>query len=189
MRLRVEWKQYDGPSGPMKDGFKAGLTEDGKDIYIGRSIYDGEKAPAKLLIESTAEYNAGLYFPYGGLEYHITENLEYYAKEPTCDYKWVKSSFGGVVSNAVEYDYSLKKFYIGRSSDKKIGKVVLLYKKMYFSHEGKEYERDFYDVLVCDEKVDDGKDDSPDGCAKTIMSQSLVVLMVAVSYAYAKMCF
>lgn len=176
----------------MQDGFNAGLNRYGKDMYIGRATYLGEMAPAKLLIESTADYNSGLFFPYGGFEYHLTNNIEYYAKESTCDYRWVKSSFGQRVEGAVQYDYNNITFYIGQSTEmgeKEVGKVVLLYKKMYFSHLGKEYERSFYDVLVCDEKLvssEEEEDNGKDDCEKVIIGRSLVVLLITISYVFTR---
>lgn len=133
------------------------------DMYIGRTTFREELAPAKLLINSSFGYTAGLFYPYGGSEYHITDNIEYYAKEPSCAYRWVNSSKGADVPNAVNFTSGFHTLYIGRvdfRGAKEVGKVALLYKKMYVAFEGKEYEQSEYEVLVCDEKVEDEKDAS-----------------------------
>jgi hypothetical protein len=80
------------------------------------------------MTEATSAYAAGLYFEYGAAEHLITTGVEYYAKEPTCDYKWVPSSNGQNVENAIQFRSSPYTFYPGRTfsfGSTQVGKVTL----------------------------------------------------------------
>jgi Protein of unknown function (DUF3421) len=98
----TDWKAYSDPNAPARDGISAGLNEFGKECYVGRGTYNGQLAPGKLMTEPHG-YAAGLYFGYGGSEHLITSGVEYYAKEASCDYKWVPSSNGQVVNHAIQF--------------------------------------------------------------------------------------
>lgn len=96
---------------------------------------------------------AGLYFVYGLKRHFITSGVEYYAKEATCNYKWVSSSKGQVVPNAIQFKSSPFTFYVGRTrshGSTQVGKVALQHKKMYYAHGSEVYRTASYDVLVCD---------------------------------------
>lgn len=154
-----EWKPFNGPSGPLSDGISAGLNEFSKDSYVGRGTVSGQLAPAKLMIEATSVYGSGLYFEYGGKEHYLTTNVEYYAKEDDCTYKWFPSSGGEVILNAVQFRSPPYTFYVGRTNSfnsVQVGKVTLEHHVMYYAYGGEGYSTPTYEVLVC-EKEDAGK--------------------------------
>lgn len=149
----IEWKAFSDPNEPARDGISAGLNQHGKDCFVGRATYNRQLAPGKLMIEPMKAYAAGLYFEYGHKEHLITSGVEYYAKEPTCDYKWVPSSNGQVVRNAVEFTSSSYTFYVGRAflqGSTQVGKVTLEHRVMYYAFAGKGHATASYEVLICE---------------------------------------
>lgn len=110
-------------------------------------------APGKLMIEPTKAYAAGLYFEYGHKEHLITSGVEYYAREPTCNYNWIPSSNGQVVPNAVQFTSASYTFYVGRAflqGSTQLGKVTLEHRVMYYAFSGKGHATASYEVLICE---------------------------------------
>lgn len=146
-----DWKPFNGPSGPLVDGISAGLFVDGKDSYVGRGTVYGQLAPGTLLIEDSIVRKAGLYIEHSYINHLITLNVEYYAKNPACNYKWVESSNGQTIFNAVNYNSDGYTMYVGRIFDDDswhVGKVPIETGIIYYG-EGKSSAR--YEVLVCEE--------------------------------------
>jgi hypothetical protein len=135
---------------PASKGIYAGLNEKGVEVYVGRASYDGQLAPAKLMISGNP---MGLFFPYGGLEIKITSGIEYYEKEHGCIYSWVSSSNGQVVKNAVEVRSDPYTFYVGRTTSYnsvQVGKVIYSWTQgLCYAFNGKEECTSTYEVLVC----------------------------------------
>lgn len=104
------------------------------------------------MIEATSVYGAGLYFEHSHKEHYLTSNIEYYAKEEDCTYKWVPSSNGEVVANAIQFRSPPFTFYPGRTNafnSVQVGKVTLEHRVMYYAYGGKGYSVRTYEVLVC----------------------------------------
>lgn len=124
----------------------------GNKVYIGRGTFSGQLAPGKLLVDASANaYNGiGLYMEFGRAERYFATNFEYYAKEPTCNYKWVQSSNGEVISNAVQYEETSFTFYVGKAvGTVEVGKMALELGTLYY---GKGFSTQTYEVLVCEPK-------------------------------------
>ena len=148
----TEWKSYNGPSGPQKDGIVAGSYSQNQYSYVGRGTVFGQLAPGTLLIEDSGNQKAGFYMEHSRAEHFLSSNFEYYAKEQNCDYIWIASSNGAIVANAIEHRSHPYTFYVGRTFHEGIwhvGKVTLEDKTMYF---GKGFDTKSYEVLVCNEK-------------------------------------
>ena len=144
---------------PADLGISAGLNEYGKESYVGRGTFNGQLAPGKLMIDGAGvPYQPALYFEWDNFEHVLTEGVEYYAKESRCNYKWVPSSNGQKVSNAVGFRSEPYTFYVGRTttfSSTQVGKVTLEHNTMYYAYGGKGYSVNNYEVLVCDEETKD----------------------------------
>ena len=150
--FQTDWKPYNGPSGPETDGIFAGLYSNDQYAYVGRGTVSGQLAPGTLLIKNSGTHTAGFYMEHSHAEHYLTSNIEYYAKEPSCDYEWVESSNGNVVQNAIEHKSAPYTFYVGRTFNQgfwHVGKVTLELQTMYF---GKGLGTKFYEVLVCNPK-------------------------------------
>lgn len=108
-----------------------------------------EIAIGRLVVEDDG---AGVYIGYLRKEHHVTNRIEYFASETNCDYEWIQSERGDIIENAVSYKSDVFTFYIGRTiafGSVQVGKVALEHSRMYYGHNGKEYETYSYDVLVC----------------------------------------
>jgi hypothetical protein len=152
------------PAGPIYRGISAGLFE-GKECYVGRGEYivneeRSQLAPGMLLIENTKTHLAGFYMEYDRDERKITENVEYYAKEPDCDYKWVFAAHGSNVSNAIQFKSGVETFSVGRIT-KSDGSIIVgkvgQWKKIHF---GKGEESAYYEVLTCEPIKEESKSSS-----------------------------
>ena len=131
------------------DGISAGLFADGKDSYVGRGTVNGQLAPGTLLIEDSISRKAGLYMEYGQVENFITSDVEYYVKNPVCNYEWIASSNGETIVNAIAHKSDGFTFYVGRIFDENswyVGKILIEHQVMYFGN-GKQTAS--YEVLVC----------------------------------------
>lgn len=105
------------------------------------------------MIEPTKAYAAGLYFEHGLKEHLITSGVEYYAKEATCDYKWIPSANGFAVPNAVQFTSASYTFYVGRAflqGSTQVGKVTIEHRVMYYAYGGKGHATASYEVLICE---------------------------------------
>ena len=85
-----DWKPFNGAEGAKMDAFSAGLDSQGKEIYVGRGTFNSLLSPGRLLLEDNGSKTAGLYIEFSSVERKITSNIEYYVKNPSCDYKWEK---------------------------------------------------------------------------------------------------
>lgn len=135
----------------------AGLDSEGKEIYIGRGVVNSFVTPGRLLIEDDGEKKAGVYVELSLEEHLITTKIEYYARNSICNYKWVPSSNGEIVTNAVETQAVSESiiYYVGRVSANgslHVGKV-LVSQQMYYGSNGKAYEAASYEVLICERKI------------------------------------
>lgn len=146
------WKKWMHSDAPARDGVFVGVNEYNEECYIGRALVNGRQlAIGKLLIESKTN-QAGLYLEYGNVEHYIASGIEYYAKEPTCDYEWVSSSNGQVVRNAVQFSSDSYTFYPGRAflqGSIQVGKVTLEHQVMYYGWGGVARSTGSYEVLTC----------------------------------------
>ena len=139
--------------GIKSDAFSAGEDSEGNELYIGRGYFYETSAPGRLLFEDTVTKSAGLYVEFRNKEHQVVSDIEYLALNPACTYRWVASSSGDIVSNAIEIT-SVKTSYIGRKfalGSMHVGKV-LLGSRMFFGLDGIGYSTNTYEVLVCDGK-------------------------------------
>ena len=155
--MTTGWKPWIPDSaGVPENGLSAGLNEFGTEVYVGRGMFAGQIAAGKLINQGTASYVAALYLEYGQMENVLTQGIEYYEKEENCTYKWIPSSKGEIVLNAIQYWSKGYTFYVGRTSafnSIQVGKLPLNFANvMYFCHEGVGHEVDTYEVLVCEKE-------------------------------------
>lgn len=138
----------------------AGKDADGNEIYIGRGLfteyYGSYVTPGRLQPVDEGDRKAGVYIELTLDEKLITTKVEYYAKNPICNYKWVPSENGEEVPNAIEThaDSETIVYYVGRvfaMGTLHVGKV-LVSQRMYYAYKGKAYSADSYEVLVCERK-------------------------------------
>ena len=145
-----DWKLYTGPVDVRAYGLSAGLDSLGYEVYIGRGVYNGYLTPGRILIETIGSKTPGVYIEYGGNEPQITSNIEYYAKNPKCNIKWVASSGGVVVPNSVKVPTINSLIYnVGRvfaEGSVHVGKVFPNYRLIYENG----LTAAFYEVLVCE---------------------------------------
>lgn len=154
--FKTEWKAYNDPSGPRADGLSVGKYADGADVYIGRASYSGYLTPGSLRIAQVPIEWSGLSIEYGGAERVIRSNVEYYAKDSDCNYKWVSSSYGARVDKAVSYRAQGYDFYVGRvyyGNRWFAGKISFGHQCMYFGSGGAAYNVKTYEVLTCEKIV------------------------------------
>lgn len=121
---------------------------------MGRGTYNGLTSPAELIISGS---RSGLHFPYAGQVYRVQNDIEYYAKDPNCDYKWVSSEDGNTVAKAIKFSRRVSNtpytFYVGRIFVQQgfhVGKVRLERGVIYYGYQGKEHSSSTYQVLICD---------------------------------------
>lgn len=104
--------------------------------------------PGRLIPQTVGTKTPGVYIEFNGIERQLTTNIEYYAKNPKCNYKWVPSSNGATVPNAITSTSSVT-YYVGRVSaggSLHIGKVFV---SLYMIYEAGVVVRS-YEVLVCE---------------------------------------
>lgn len=149
----LEWRSFEDPNLTAKQGISAGKNHLGKSCYIGRAVYNRQLIPGRLMIEPTHSSSVGLYVEYALKEHLLTSNIEFYAKEPNCFYKWVPSSNGQDVTNAIQFKNDSYTFYIGRAflqGATQVGKVLLEHRVLYFAFMGRGYSSAVYEVLLCE---------------------------------------
>ena len=146
----TDWKPWSPRSRtPVIDGISAGLNEHGEESYIGRGPIMGWIIPGKILLEGSAAF----YVTGGPTEHVVTQGVEYFSKDATCNYKWVQSSTGIVIPNAVKYRHKDMTFHITRVQlvdSMQIGRINGDTKIMYYGYRGQALEATEYEVLVCD---------------------------------------
>lgn len=104
------------------------------------------------MIEASGTSGVGVYVEFNYQEHFLTSNIEYYAKDENCNYKWVPSSKGEHLKDAVEYKSGPYTFYMGRAflhGSMQVGKVTLEAGTMYYAFGGKHNKVDSYEVLIC----------------------------------------
>ena len=104
------------------------MDSQGKEIYVGRGTFNSIVNPGRLLLEDNGSKTAGLYIESSGVERILTSNIEYYVKNPSCDYKWVTSSGGKTVPNAIKVVNPTKTYYVARvfaQNTLLVGKVLV----------------------------------------------------------------
>jgi hypothetical protein len=108
--------------------------------------------PGRLQLQDEGSRKAGVYIELNSGEFVITSNLEYYAKNPNCNYKWIPSENGKPVVDAVETVSGTVIYYIGRTfayGSLQVGKVFVS-RGMFYTHNGRGYKVLTYEVLICD---------------------------------------
>lgn len=104
------------------------------------------------MIEDKGGKKVGVYIELNSDEFVITSKLEYYSKNPSCYYKWVPSSDGKTVVDAVETVTGSIIYYVGRvfaHGSLQVGKVFVT-RGMFYAHNGRGYKVLTYEVLICD---------------------------------------
>ena len=145
-----DWKSFNGFQTSYENALSAGQDLQGNEMYIGRGMNLGVLTPGRILFEAFGNKQAGLYIEAQKTERLITSNVEYYSKNQSCVNKWVPSSNGQAVGNAVEV-FGVKKYYIGRvvaRGSLQLGKVVLG-SRLFYAPDGV---ASSYEVLVCNRK-------------------------------------
>lgn len=85
----------------------------------------------------------------------IEHRVEYYSKENECEYKWINSSDGNQVENAISVESLGKTYYIGRvlfMDSYHLGSVLLNYTYVYYNFNDETKSSSTYEVLTCEEK-------------------------------------
>jgi hypothetical protein len=132
------------------NGILAG-SDAGQDIYVGKAIHNGASEPGELILGTspTVRYGNSMF------AYNATTNIQYLNKDPKCNYQWVGSSNGVLVTNAIVVAHRDDELYIGRLNafgGTQVGKVgkVPPYNRFYYAYGDKELNAiDYYEVLVC----------------------------------------
>ena len=145
--IPVGWIPFNNTQVSNHNALSAGQDSQGNEIYIGRGMNINILTPGRISFEAFGNKQTGLYIESNKTERLITINVEYYANNRSCDYKWVPSSGGKVVVNAVGV-FGVKKYYIGRvvaRGSLQLGKVALG-SKLFYAPDGV---ASSYEVLVC----------------------------------------
>lgn len=143
---------YSNDTKPSMDGISAGLNQLSEEIYVGLGSFKQQTSPAGLIISGE---NLGLLFPYGKNVLHLKSNLKYYVKESDCEYKWVTSSHGAAVYQAISVLSPPYTFYVGRvfSFDAHhLGSVNLQHRVMYYAFNETTKTSTSYEVLTCNRR-------------------------------------
>lgn len=137
-------------------------------MYIGIT---SESVPAELVITGV---HLGLHYPSGNMVQHIFSDIKYFAKEPSCDYKWLASSGGNRVAKSI----NIKDCQIGRvsvSNSWHVGHIYLPHRTMYYSHQGKLQNTPTYEVLTCN-KIAISTTSKPETSTSEVLINDLVEL-------------
>jgi hypothetical protein len=147
------WIPYDAPEGPQNYGISAGTDVNGNQAYVGRTLFRNLQATiGSLLIDSGKNRPPGLYTEFGFVGPNSTTKIEYYAKEKACIYKWIPSSDGVSVDNAIQFEDSYFRIMVGRifkDGSWHVGSVIVS-TQYQFCYEGNKCFNHEYDVLVCE---------------------------------------
>ena len=149
----MDWQPFSDVETIKIYGLSAGLDSLGNEIYIGRGTYSGYLTPGRLVPQTVGTRTPGVYVEFNGLERQITTNIEYYAKNLTCNYKWVASSNGAIVANAISFlSFDSTTYYVGRviaGGSLHLGKVLVTLNMIYENGTI----ASSYEVLVCERKL------------------------------------
>lgn len=125
---------------------QVGIDQDGTKIYLGRTNYQGDDLPAKVIPEKSAAYVA-----WGGREIlvdsvHVLRRVEY---------SWIRSSHGRVPAGAVPFGTTSdgETLYAGRANHEGSmtpGKIHCSHGCLYIPFGGKEVAVHDYEVLCLD---------------------------------------
>jgi hypothetical protein len=91
----------------------------------------------------------------------LTSGLEYFAKEKSCDYEWVPSSYGFFELNAIQFSSENENLAVGRILNDHswtVGKVRSGYGIFY----GKGHQSEVYEVLKCKRKFSESSEEIED---------------------------
>lgn len=95
----------------------------------------------------------GLHFPYGSVVNLLISDIQYYAKEPDCEYKWLPSLNGRVVGKSIDVQSPSGKVYqIGRvfaNNSWHVGAVFAYHGGMHYGYLGAAQFTRSYEVLIC----------------------------------------
>ncbi|XP_026467214.1 uncharacterized protein LOC113370734 [Ctenocephalides felis] len=125
-------------------GVLAGRDSDGTEIYVGRSLYQGDVVPAKVIPNKSAAY-----ISYNGVEVPVN-NFEILVRS---ECKWVQSRNGTVPPGAfpVGQTVSGEVLYAGRvhlRGGVAVGKVHPSHGCCYIPYNGQEEAHKVYEVMV-----------------------------------------
>lgn len=147
----IEWVQYYNDDQPSIDGIFVGDNVNGDAVYVGLIDHDGRAAPGQLILSGPRK---GFYLGYAGRLIKRTSGIKYFKKESGCDYKWIQSSRGERISNAVFSSNNRFTFYVGRIFSGGVyhaGRVALHHNDIRYAFNGKESRsKTDYEVLICD---------------------------------------
>lgn len=128
------------------------MNEAGNKVFIGRATYKGQLAEGKLITTASPGIKAGLTLESHQSEHFLTEGVEYYAIEDSCNYEWVPSTKGQIVEHAIQYQNAGYTMYVGRvnaSNSVQVGKVPVPY-GLHYTHKGQYFnDLESFDVLTC----------------------------------------
>jgi hypothetical protein len=164
----IDWKPYSSARDVIRSGITAGKNGDGEDVYVGRGSIKGQLTPGSLLVEGNGRSNASVYVEWGYEEHELTSDLEYFAKEKSCDYRWLPSSDGFFALDTIQFSSKNEKLLVGRilnDNSWTVGKVRPGYGIFY----GKGHQSKVYEVLKCvmktsesSEEIEDSEEESED---------------------------
>jgi len=130
-----ECNGYQWKRGTSEDVAKYGLKVGS--VYVGGASHGGQAAPGSIVLSQ------GLLYPYGG-SVHTVRNYDYLVDDG--NFKWVPSSDGSHIKNAVLYGFM--GVPVGRTKNQtQVGKVCGP-RCMYYASGRSETKAEEYDVLT-----------------------------------------
>jgi hypothetical protein len=121
------------------------------------------------MVKNGPNRKTGFYMEHSGAEQYLISGIDYYATEPSCNYRWVPSKNGETVANAIKYN-SQYQFYIGRIKEGNswhVGKVVVG-TNFYMCYGKGHCGIPNYEVLICEKKTSPIEPVAPEKCTKSM---------------------
>lgn len=163
------WKPYNLDSSPSVDGFLIGNYKNDIQSYIGRTISSGDSQNVIGRIQIAPKSEAGLYYFNTQIDSESSDrstSVEYLVKNENDTYKWVASSAGKYVRNALRNQED-GKFLIGKVQfDDKIyiGAIEAGRVLTFIDHRGLKQTSKNYEVLTCYSNLVNDQDEEEEGC-------------------------
>ncbi|CAG9798215.1 unnamed protein product [Chironomus riparius] len=145
-----EWRIYHGTTEPLLYGVFVGNFQSNNPAFIGRGIHENLRVTGRIQTVNPP----GLYHVSFGKIHHIPKGVEYLVKNPNYDYKWISSSNGEYVENAISPGYTpgLELHFVGRmkiDGRTYYGKVLPNVGMYYEDGNQKEVLASQYQIIVC----------------------------------------
>ncbi|XP_070492432.1 uncharacterized protein [Chironomus tepperi] len=145
-----EWRSYHGTNEPLVYGVFVGNFNTGIPAFVGRALYDDMIITGRIQTSDPA----GLYHVSAWSVHHIVNGVEYLVKNPNHEYKWIASTDGQYVEDAVSPGYTPGRgvSFVGRTKiDGRTyyGKVIPTAGMHYEDGNKREVATKKYEILTC----------------------------------------